>query len=173
MTNASRPAAGDPMPVMAVPRVGGGEILIGDAPGWQAVFVYRGSHCPLCRHYLASLNEQADAFRGLGIGLAAVSADTRLKAETEVAEEGWRFPVGYDLSLEQMRALGLYISAPRSPSETDRPFAEPALFVANPDHRMHIIELSNAPAARPALPLLLLGLRYVLERRSPPRGTLR
>ena len=32
------------------------------------------------------------------------------------------FPVGYDLSLDQMRKLGLYISTPRSEKETDRRF---------------------------------------------------
>src|SRR6516164_11438707 len=62
----------------------------------------------------------------------ALSGDPQEKAETETREEAWRFPVGYDLSEAQMRALGLYISAPRSPQETDRPFPEPALFVVNP-----------------------------------------
>ena len=32
-----------------------------------------------------------------------------------------------------MQALGLYVSTPRSPQETDRPFAEPGLFLINPD----------------------------------------
>jgi alkyl hydroperoxide reductase subunit AhpC len=102
----------------------------------------------------------------------AISADTRDKAETEVSQEGWTFPVGYDLTLEQMRRLGVYISEPRSPLETDRPFAEPGLFVVNPDGRMQIIDISNAPAARPALSILLLGLQFIMKNDRPVRGTL-
>ena len=33
----------------------------------------------------------------------------------------------------QMLALGLYVSEPRSEEETDRPFAEPGVFVINAD----------------------------------------
>jgi hypothetical protein len=65
---------------------------------------------------------------------------------------GWRFPVAYGLSPDQMRTLGLYISEPRSAQETDRPFAEPGLFVVNPEGKVQIVEISNAPFARPDLP---------------------
>ena len=34
-------------------------------------------------------------------------------------------------TVEQMQQLGVYISHPRSPQETDHPFAEPGLFVIN------------------------------------------
>ena len=70
---------------------------------------------------------------------------------TEAGDEKWRFPVGYDLSVDQMRTLGLYISEPRSPQETDRPFPEPALFITNPEGKLQIVDVSNAPFARPEL----------------------
>ncbi len=70
-----------------------------------------------------------------------------------------------------MRELGVYISEPRSAQETDRPFAEPGLFVVNPEHHMQIIDVSNAPAARPALPILLLGLSFIMKNGLPVRGT--
>ena len=172
MNSTSKPVAGAPMPVLTLPRVGGGEVAIGSASGWQIVFVYRGKHCPLCRRYLGELKAQLEPFRALGLEVVAVSADTREKAEAEVGEEGWTFPVGYDLTMEQMRRLGVYISEPRSPLETDRPFAEPGLFVVNPDHRMQIIDVSNAPASRPALAILLLGLQFTMKNDLPVRGTM-
>ena len=90
----------------------------------------------------------------------------------DVAGEGWRFPVGYGLSMEQMRALGFYISKPRSPQETDRPFAEPGLFVINPEGRVQIADISNAPFARPDLSGILNGIKVIQERNYPIRGTL-
>ena len=160
------------MPVMTAEKVGGGQISIGSADGWQIVFVYRGKHCPLCRKYLGELNGQLEEFSSLGAEVIAVSADTSEKAETEVAEEGWCFPVGYGLTVKQMHELGVYVSEPRSFEETDRPFAEPGLFVVNPDHKMQIIDISNAPAARPALSILLLGLKFIMKNGLPVRGML-
>ena len=101
--------------------------------GWRLLVAHRGKHCPRCKKYLAILNDMLRAFEDTSIKVAAVCADPRDRAETEAEEEGWCFPVAYDLSLEQMRELGLYISDPRSPQETDRPFAEPATFAINPD----------------------------------------
>jgi hypothetical protein len=103
--------------------------------------------------------------------LAGVSADPREKAEADVASEGWRFPVGYGLSMDQMRDLGLYISHPRSPQETDRPFPEPGLFVVNEDGRVQIIDISNAPFARPDLKGVLDGIKHVRKTGYPVRGT--
>ena len=103
---------------------------------------------------------------------AAVSADPKEKAETEAADEKWRFPVGFDLSVDQMRTLGLYISEPRSPQETDRPFPEPALFISNPEGKLQIVDISNAPFARPELNAVLSGLKFVQEKHYPIRGTL-
>ena len=74
--------------------------------------------------------------------------------------------------MAQMHELGVYISEPRSAEETERPCAEPGLFVVNPDHKMQIIDISNAPAARPALSILLLGLKFIMKNGLPVRGTL-
>jgi len=103
--------------------------------------------------------------------VAAVYADPREKAETELKEEGWHFPGAYDMSLPQMRELGLYISDPRSPRETDRPFAEPATFAINPDGNVQVVDISNAPFSRPDLAALLSGSKFVQEKQYPVRGT--
>jgi hypothetical protein len=60
----------------------------------------------------------------------------------------------------------------RSPEETDRPFPVPGLFVVNPEGRAHIIDVSNAPFARPDLDALLNGLKFIREKNYPIRGTL-
>jgi hypothetical protein len=107
-----------------------------------------------------------------GITTVAVSADTKEKAAADVGEFGWTFPVGYGLTVDQMRTLGLYISEPRSPQETDRPFAEPGLFVVNPAGQIQIIDISNAPFARPDLALIFNGIKFAIDKNYPIRGTL-
>jgi hypothetical protein len=69
-----------------------------------------------------------------------------------------------------MRTLGVYISSPRSPDETDREFAEPATFVINPNGNVQIVDVSNAPFSRPDLKGLLEGLRCVNANGYPVRG---
>ena len=70
-----------------------------------------------------------------------------------------------------MRRLGLYISTPRSEQETDRPFPEPGLFLVNPEGRVQIVDISNAPWARPDLNYILGGIKVIHERNYPVRGT--
>ncbi len=65
----------------------------------------------------------------------------------------------------------LYTSEPRSPQETDRPFAEPGLFAINPEGKVQIIDISNAPFSRPDLAGILQGLKFVQEKQYPIRGT--
>lgn len=171
MSTTTKMQAGAIFPSFTLPRAGGGEIKVGGTGAWQLLVVYRGKHCPVCRRYLKGLGELLKDFRALGVEVLVVSADPKEKAESELEEEGWTFPVGYDLSLDQMRKLGLYISEPRSPQETDRPFAEPGLFLVNPEGRAQIIDISNAPWARPDLASILGGVKVIQERNYPIRGT--
>ena len=164
--------AGSDMPKISLPKVGGGKITIGEGPDWQMLVVYRGKHCPICRNYLKALDGLLDRFHEIKTDVVVVSADPKEKAESETQEENWQFPVGYDLSEANMRALGLYISQPRSPQETDRPFSEPGLFVVNPNGKVHIVDVSNAPFVRPDLNGVLKGLKFIQERQYPIRGTL-
>ena len=164
--------AGTTFPDLSVGRVGGGTIAPAAGSGWRVVIVYRGRHCPLCKKYLNGLNEMLGEFEAEKVAVVAISADPVEKAQADVAEFGWKFPVGHDLSIAQMRLLGTYVSTPRSSEETDRPFSEPGLFVINPEGRVQIVDISNAPFARPDLALILRGIKFVHERKSPIRGTL-
>ena len=170
MSTMTRIAAGSPFPTMTWPLAGGDDLTLAADKGWRLHVVYRGKHCPLCERYLATLNDSLQMFEAAGIKVAAVSADPREKAETEVKEEGWRFPVAYDMSLPQTRELGLYISDAGSPQETDRPFAEPAAFAINPDGNEQVVDISNAPFSRPDLASLLSGLKFIRGKALPSPG---
>ncbi|MEO6032880.1 MAG: redoxin domain-containing protein [Burkholderiaceae bacterium] len=163
-------SAGTQFPALSWNAASGGRVAPSEGAGWRLLIVYRGKHCPLCKSYLNTLDEMLEAFQAARIAVATVSADTREKAEAEVAECGWKFPVGYGLTVEQMRELGLYISDPRSPQETDRAFAEPGLFVINPGGQVQMIDISNAPFVRPDLKSLLQGLKFVISKDYPIRG---
>ena len=169
-------AAGQQFPQISVDTVDGGQVSLG-TPGsgfeWQLVIVYRGAHCPLCTHYLKQLNGRLEDWHKAGIDVVAVSGDPSAKAQKQLAEVQPRFPVGYGLSIGQMKKLGLYISEPRSPQETDAPFAEPGLFVINEQGLVQVLDISNAPFARPDLDALLTGIKFIKDPTNnyPIRGT--
>lgn len=168
--------AGADFPEINVGRLGGGNLALGAPQGghdWQMVVVYRGKHCPMCTTYLKELETLLPEFHALGVDVVAVSADPEDKASDQIALVQPSFPVGYDLSLDQMHELGLYVSDPRSPEENDRPFAEPGIFVVNADGQVQVTDISNAPFARPDLNTLLGGLRFIRnpENNYPIRGT--
>lgn len=172
MTLSMKLTAGAPMPAITLPKVGGGDLSTAGGEGWRLFVVYRGKHCPLCKIYLKTLDGLCDEFASAGVGIVALSGDPEEKAAMEVQEEGWRFPVGYAMSVAQMRDLGLYVSEPRSAQETDRPFPEPGLFLVNPAGQVQIVDVSNAPFARPDLAGILRGAKMIQERQYPIRGTL-
>lgn len=168
--------AGDDFPDLTLPKVGGGELTLGqplDGYDWQMVVVYRGKHCPLCTEYLTQLDGLKEKFYENGVGIVAVSADGETKASAHVSKMGLSFPVAYDLSIEQMKTLGLYISHPKSPQETDKPFAEPGIYVINDKGQVQVTDISNAPFARPELEAFAGGLGFIKDPKNdyPIRGT--
>lgn len=167
-----KPVAGATLAPMSVPRLGGGELVLGGArENWQLVVVYRGRHCPRCKKYLGILDGMRDRWQEAGFDVAVVSADPAAKAEADREEFGWGFELGHDLDEGQMAALGLYVSEPLSQRETDRRFAEPGVFVLRPDGSLLLIAISNGPSARPDLEELLDGMIFTKKNDRPPRGT--
>lgn len=167
--------AGERLPEIAVPRLGGAELRLGepvDHHDWQIVVIYRGKHCPICKTYLTELERMAPEFAKSGVGIIAVSSDPEDRARSFTDEIGVSFPVGYDLTVDQMHRLGLYVSEPRSEKETDRPFAEPGVFVINADGLIQVVDISNAPFARPDLAGLAKGLKFIRDNNYPIRGRL-
>jgi peroxiredoxin len=167
-----KPVAGHTLAQMSFPKLGGGELSVGGVKeNWTLLVVYRGKHCSRCKKYLGILNDMRAQWHDAGFDVAVVSADPMEKAEADQAEFGWNFDLGYDLSEEQMATLGVYVSDPLSPSETDRRFAEPGTFVIRPDGSIVLVAISNGPSARPDLAELLDGMIFTKDNDRPPRGT--
>jgi len=168
--------AGELFPDITVSKLGGGNMSLSQTQtpyDWKLVVIYRGKHCPLCTRYLTELNEALSDLNALGVDVIAVSSDPQEKAKEQIDLIKPQYDVGYGLTLQQMLQLGLYISHPRSPEETDRPFAEPGLFVINEQGRIQIIDISNVPFARPSITSLVKGLNFIKnpENNYPIRGT--
>lgn len=167
--------AGQKFPKIEVPLVSGETTVIGEenseAENWRLVVIYRGKHCPICMRYLTQLESLKGEFEAAGLDVIAISGDGYEKAAAVAKDNALSFPVGYDLSIAQMEELGLYVSDPRSPKETDQPFPEPGLFVIRPDNVIQIIDISNAPFARPELAGILRGVKFIRENDYPVRGT--
>lgn len=169
----TKPNAGEPLPEMNFPKLGGGTLSVGGRRSRHTLFViYRGKHCGRCKRYLTVLDGMRDAWDDTGFDIVVVSADPLEKTQADQAEFGWSLPLAYDLTEDQMQTLGVYISEPLSPDETDRRFAEPAVFCIRPDGVLQIVCLSNGPAARPDLAELLDGMKFNIAHDRPARGTL-
>lgn len=166
--------AASKFPDISIPLVAGGDVSLGGENArdrWTLIVVYRGRHCPLCVKYLNTLEEMKQDFLDSGTDIIALSGDGIEKAREQVEVGSLTFPIGYDLSVPQMQQMGLYISHPRSPEETDKPFPEPGLFVLRQDGTIQILDISNAPFSRPDLPSILRGIKFGREKGYPVRGT--
>ena len=121
--------SGERLPEITVPRLGGGELRLGtpvDDHDWQMVVVYRGKHCPICKIYLAELQRTAPEFAKAGVGVIAVSGDPEDRARSFSDDIGVTFPVGYGLTVAQMRALSLYVPSRAPRRRRTAPLPSPA-----------------------------------------------
>ncbi|AQQ66537.1 thioredoxin peroxidase [Microbulbifer agarilyticus] len=178
MATSTKLRAGDAFPSLEAVKLDGSSVTLGKPQGgatWQAVFVYRGKHCPLCTKYLNELETFKQAFQDADVDILAVSADSKEQLEQHLEKVQVSFPIAYGLTEEQMKTLGLYISIPRSEQETDHNFAEPGLFVVNEEGNLHVVDISNNPFVRPELGALTRGLAWIRDpdNHYPIRGTLK
>jgi len=134
------------------------------------VAFYRGLHCPLCKNWLAQLDQRFDEFGQRGVQAIAISCDGRDRAEQ--SRKDWhleRVLLGYGLDIETARRWGLYISAAREENEPDR-FSEPGLFLVQPDDRLYASVVSTTPFVRPHFDDVLKAVAHVVEKDYPARG---
>ena len=103
--------------------------------------------------------------------MVAVSGDPKDKAMKMIESAKLTIPIGYSLSIQQMKKLGLYISNPSSTEETNRPFPEPGMFAVNAEGKIHLIDVSNTPFNRSDLDELLKTIEWIKENNYPIRGT--
>ncbi len=167
---------GQDFPSITLPLLNGGEVELSQPQSghdWKLILVYRGKHCPLCSHYLAELESVRAQFEDNGIDVIAVSADSKVRAEAQLAEINHQFPVAYDLNQSQMKFLGLHVSGIKNGMDVERPFSEPGLFVVNEEGKLQLVDISNVPFARPSLSNVAGGLKWLRSQsqKFPINGT--
>ncbi len=162
-----------PFPTLVLPTVSGESLVLGQPPQgqWQLLVIYRGLHCPICKKYLSQVNDMKADFDKMNVQIVVVSTDPEEKAKKFAHESDLKFEVAYDLSVDQARDLGLYISIPLDSAETDRPFAEPGMFFIRPDGGLHFSEVTSVPFCRPDLEMIKMGIGVIQEKDYPARGT--
>jgi len=165
------------VPNVSFPLVGGGNWSLSNQKpeNFTMLVVYRGLHCPICKGYLNDLQSRLDGFAKHGVGVLAVSSDPQDRAEQTKADWGLdKVPLGYGLTLEQGRALGLYVSAGIGTTsvgvvEPDL-FVEPGLFLIRPDGTLYFGSVQTMPFARPHFAEIEGALGFVLGKNYPARG---
>ncbi len=147
-----------------------------DAPEHFSLLVaYRGLHCPICKTYLQDLERHLDKFQQLGVEALAFSTDTKERAEQTKSE--WaldQLRIAYDLSIDEARAWGLYISSGQGVTsagvEEPTLFNEPGVFLLRPDQSLYAATLSTMPFARPHFNEILGALEFIIDKDYPARG---
>ncbi len=134
---------------------------------------YRGKHCPICRNQLEDLSAKLQTFTENGVSVVAVSMDSKERAMH--IDENWNtgdVPLAYELSEDDARKWGLYISEKRPDSEEPEVFSEPGMFLVRPDLKLYFASTQNAPFTRPPLDELIQGIKFIVSKGYPTRGTL-
>jgi peroxiredoxin len=139
------------------------------------VVFYRGLHCPVCRTQLRELTTRLPDLADRGVGVVAISSDTRERAERAKANwglEGLR--VGYGLDLRLARGWGLYVSAGRGKTslgiEEPAFFSEPGLFLIRADGTLYFASVQTMPFVRPAIDEVISAIDFVVAKDYPARG---
>jgi peroxiredoxin len=166
-----------PVPALKLPLVGGGQFVLGAAPGahFDLLVFYRGLHCPICAKYLMELERLAPEFASRGVGLLAISADDQDRASQMASKvKAQQLAVAYGLSLKSARQWGLYISASKGQTslgmEEPALFSEPGVFIVRPDGALYYGAVQTMPFARPSFQDLLGAIDFALAKDYPARG---
>lgn len=161
------------VPNLSVTLVGGGRWALSTdaAKSFTLIAFYRGLHCPVCRGWLAGLQNLAAKFSDRGVSFVALSMDTEARAVS--AKNEWHIPdvpLGYALSEDSARAWGLYFSA--GIKEEPSMFSEPGLFLVKPDKSLYFAAVQTMPFTRPAFGGLIFAIDYAVKHQYPARSEL-
>ncbi|MGV8951382.1 MAG: peroxiredoxin-like family protein [Cypionkella sp.] len=165
------------VPSLLLPLTSGGEFDLSrmQAESFHLLVFYRGRHCPVCKTQLGALQAQASAFAERGVTVTAISCDTKDRAESAVVD--WNLPdlrIAYDLTPEQARQWGLFMTATRGKTSLglDEPalFSEPGLFLISPDLTLFFSSVQTMPFVRPPAEDMLAAIDYIKKNDYPPRG---
>ena len=165
---------GQGFPAVDLAKVGGGRLTNADfdASFCTVVTVYRGLHCPRCKRQLEDFVAHRAAFDAAGIKVVSISTDPQDRAEQAVAEWGLGdMPVGYGMTVEQARGLGLFISETIREAEPAF-FAEAGLFMIREDGVLWGSSINSFPFMRPTAEMILDAAKTRRDRDYPPRGNI-
>ena len=163
------------VPDFTVPMTDGGKFTLSQRAGdnFTLLLFYRGLHCPICKGQLRDLQSKLADFTGRGVTAVAISMDDEQRAQKSAEDWGIdELMLGYGLSEDDARSLGLYLSAGRSDTAEPSIFSEPALFLVRPDQSLYFASVQSMPFTRPSLDHLMMGIDYALEHGYPARGEL-
>jgi len=166
-----------PVPPLEIDTLGGSRWVLADQrpAAFTMLVFYRGKHCPVCRAYLKELAGLLPEFAERGVGVLALSTDTRERAEQASGEwELGALPLGYGLSIDAGRGWGLYVSTSRGKTslgiEEPALFAEPGVFLVRPDGTLYAASVSTMPFARPHFREILGAIDFIAKNDYPARG---
>ncbi|MEL6997398.1 MAG: redoxin domain-containing protein [Pseudomonadota bacterium] len=165
---------GQPFPIIDLPRVGGGRVTNAafDAGFMTVLNVYRGLHCPRCHAQFDDFIAHKADLEAAGIKIVSISTDPQDRAEQAVAEWGLGdLDIGYDLTIQGARELGLFISEAIREGETAQ-FAEAAVFFVRPDGILWGSSINSFPFLRPTAAMIVDAVATAKSRNYPPRGNL-
>ena len=168
--NPVRPA--DPFPDFSFNLISGDSVKVSDHLGtWVMVIVYRGDHCPRCKAYIKRLHDLAPQYADRGVEILLAVTDPESVVKHTAAENQWTLPVAHSLTLDQCKQLSLYLTPHAADNPVGGYYAEPGLFLVNPQGETQVIATSNSPSVRPDLEVVLDGIIGTQERNLPTRGT--
>jgi peroxiredoxin len=166
-----------PVPELDVPTLAHGRFkLSAQSPAnFTLLAFYRGLHCPICLKYLLELGRLQAEFEKRGVGVVAVSDDTRERAQAMADKLGApALRIGYALGLPKAREWGLYVSTSRGTTSTgvEEPalFPEPGVFIVRSDGTLYYGAVQTMPFARPHFDELLAAIDFALAKNYPARG---
>ena len=160
------------VPALEVETVGGSRWKLSDQKPetFTLIEVYRGYHCPRCKVHLLDLDHKIARFAERGVGVIAISTDDAGRAQKSRDEWGLHnLTLGYGLSIDDARAWGLHISNAIAEKEP-RQFAEPGLFLVQPDGTLYSSVINTTPFYRPHFADVMEAIDMIRARNYPPRG---
>jgi len=166
-----------PVPSLTVETLAHGSFeLSAERPERFTLLVfYRGLHCPICAKYLMELGRLLPEFEKRGVGVLALSSDSRERAVAMADKiHAARLRMGYGLDLAKAREWGLSISESRGKTSIgiDEPprFSEPGVFLVRPDATLYYGAVQTMPFARPNFSDLAGAIDFAVANDYPARG---
>ena len=109
-------------------------------------------------------------FEERGVNVLALSMDTEKRARlSRMKWELDKLPLAYELSLDQAKEWGLYISKAVKDGEPET-FSEPGLFLIDNQNQVYYSSMNSNPWGRPYLPSFVKAVDYIINAGYPARG---